>query len=48
VNKAEKHLSLLAAIDFTYKDVSALLDKLTEMRKNRPSEGGSPTPEPPP
>ncbi len=48
VNKAEKHLSLLAAMDFTYKDVSALLDKLTELRKNKPSEGENPNPEAPP
>jgi tetratricopeptide (TPR) repeat protein len=34
VDVAEKHLSVLAARDFAYKDVAALLDKLTEMRKN--------------
>jgi tetratricopeptide (TPR) repeat protein len=34
---AEKHLSALAALDFTYKDAAALLDKLTELRKNQVS-----------
>lgn len=34
---AEKHLNLLAAIDFTYKDIASLLDKLTELRKNQSS-----------
>jgi len=45
---AEKHLTLLAAIDFTYKDVSALLDKLTELRKNQASQDQKADPEPPP
>lgn len=31
---ADKHLSALAGLDFTYKDVSALLDKIAELRKN--------------
>jgi tetratricopeptide (TPR) repeat protein len=35
---AEKHLSVLAGLDFTYKDVPALLDKLASLRKNVPSE----------
>lgn len=32
--KAEKHLNALAGVDFNYKDLAALLDKLTEMRNN--------------
>lgn len=32
---AEKFLSTLGAMDFTYKDVAALLDKLTQLRKNQ-------------
>jgi len=35
---AEKHLTALAALDFTYKDVSQLLDKLTKLRENKVSE----------
>ncbi len=31
---AEKHLTNLAELDFAYKDVSALLDKIAELRKN--------------
>ncbi len=31
---AEKHLTTLAALDFTYKDVSTLLDKLARLREN--------------
>ena len=31
---AEKHLNALASLDFTYKDVSKLLDKLTKLREN--------------
>jgi tetratricopeptide (TPR) repeat protein len=31
---AHKHLTTLAALDFTYKDVSALLDKITRLREN--------------
>ena len=34
LDRADKHLSALAALDFTYKDVSALLDKVAELRKN--------------
>ena len=42
---AEKHLSILAGLDFTYKDVPALLDKLAKKRKNEesePSNGSNP------
>ena len=31
---AEEHLTRLAELDFAYKDVSALLDKIAELRKN--------------
>jgi tetratricopeptide (TPR) repeat protein len=45
---AERHLATLAGMDFSYRDVSALLDKIGEIRKNRPesqSEGdGGPAP----
>ncbi|MGA2035250.1 MAG: hypothetical protein ABSG68_23635, partial [Thermoguttaceae bacterium] len=42
---AEKYLSILAALDFTYRDVSALLDKLGSMGDN---SGGSGENQPPP
>ena len=32
---AEKQLSILAGMDFSYKDVAALLDKVAEVRKNQ-------------
>ena len=38
LEKAEKHLSVLAGLDFTYKDVPTLLDKLAKLRKNGPSD----------
>ena len=34
LDAAEKHLSALAALDFTYKDVSKLLDKIARLREN--------------
>ncbi len=34
VDAAEARLTELAGLDFTYKDVSALLDKIAELRKN--------------
>jgi len=34
VEIAEKHLSALAGLDFTFKDVPALLDKLAKLREN--------------
>ena len=39
---AEKHLSALAALDFTYKDVAKLLDKVAKLRENL--ESGKPKP----
>lgn len=36
---AERHLTALAGMDFNYRDVSALLDKIAEMRENVGSEG---------
>lgn len=44
---AEKSLSVLAATDFTYKDVPALLDKLAELRKNQMSPVEKPIPDAP-
>ena len=38
---AGKHLKALASLDFTYKDVSALLDKLAKLRDNPGSGGGN-------
>ncbi|MEN6452378.1 MAG: hypothetical protein ABFC96_17960 [Thermoguttaceae bacterium] len=35
LDAAQKHLTALAAQDFTYKDVSKLLDKLTKLRENQ-------------
>jgi tetratricopeptide (TPR) repeat protein len=46
LEKADKHLKVLAGLDFTYKDVPALLDKLAKKRKNGPSESGDSPPEP--
>ena len=37
---AEKHLTTLASLDFTYKDVSKLLDKLAKLREN-PESGAT-------
>ncbi|MBN1393750.1 MAG: tetratricopeptide repeat protein [Pirellulales bacterium] len=37
---AEKHLTALASLDFTYKDVSKLLDKLAKLRENPESAHG--------
>ena len=34
LDKAEKHLNSLAGLDFGYKDLGALLDKLAELRQN--------------
>jgi tetratricopeptide (TPR) repeat protein len=34
LNVAEKHLTVLAGMDFTYKDVSTLLDKIAQLREN--------------
>jgi tetratricopeptide (TPR) repeat protein len=36
LDAAEKHLSALAALDFTYKDVAQLLDKIAKLRENPP------------
>jgi tetratricopeptide (TPR) repeat protein len=35
IDVAEKQLSILAAMDFSYKDIAALLDKVAEARKNQ-------------
>jgi tetratricopeptide (TPR) repeat protein len=47
VEVASKHLTVLASLDFTYKDVSALLDKIAKLRDNAESDangggGGGP------
>jgi len=39
LDTAERHLTALAGMDFNYRDVSALLDKIAEMRENVASEG---------
>jgi len=36
----EKHLTTLAGLDFSYRDVSSLLDKIGEMRENAAAGGG--------
>jgi hypothetical protein len=38
IDTAERHLTVLATFDFTYKDVSALLDKISKLRENPESE----------
>jgi hypothetical protein len=46
IDVAEKHLAALAALDFTYKDVSTLLDKVAKLRENPESAaapGGDPS-----
>ena len=35
IDTAEKQLSILAGMDFSYKDVAGLLDKVAEIRKNQ-------------
>ena len=40
LDAAEKHLTTLAGLDFTYKDVSALLDKIANLRENPESVSG--------
>jgi tetratricopeptide (TPR) repeat protein len=40
LDTAEKHLTVLANLDFAYKDVSALLDKIAKLRDNPDAEGG--------
>jgi tetratricopeptide (TPR) repeat protein len=46
VEPAEKHLSALAALDFTYKDVSKLLDKVAKLRENPPKPPEKPPEKP--
>jgi tetratricopeptide (TPR) repeat protein len=40
VDTGERHLSTLAGLDFGYKDVAALLDKIAEIRKNPDPDSG--------
>jgi tetratricopeptide (TPR) repeat protein len=42
LDAAEKHLGALAALDFTYKDVSKLLDKVAKLRQNPDSDKPKP------
>lgn len=47
LDAGEKHLTTLAGLDFTFRDVSKLLDKIAKLRENPESGGGSPqAPEP--
>ena len=43
---AEKHLTTLAGLDFTYKDISALLDKVAKLRENPGSDEHKATDQP--
>ncbi len=45
LDAAEKHLSALAGLDFSYRDVSTLLDKIAAAREAAVSGQGPPTPE---
>jgi tetratricopeptide (TPR) repeat protein len=47
LEKAEKHLNALASLDFSYKDVAALLDKVRHLRENPDSRDEGENPEPP-
>jgi tetratricopeptide (TPR) repeat protein len=38
LDAAEKHMTTLAGLDFSYKDVSALLDKIARLRENPDSD----------
>jgi len=38
LDDGQRHLTTLAALDFHYKDVSALLDKIARMRENKGEE----------
>ena len=40
IDAAEKHLSTLAGLDFTYRDVSTVLDKIAKLREN-PGSGAA-------
>ena len=43
LENADKHLKVLAGLEFTYKDVPALLDKLAKKRNNgHPDSGDAP------
>jgi tetratricopeptide (TPR) repeat protein len=41
VDTAEKHLTALAGVDFAYKDVSSLLDKISQLREDEGESKGS-------
>ncbi len=44
IDTAEKHLSTLAGLDFTYRDISTLLDKIAKLREN-PESGAAGSPQ---
>ncbi len=44
VETADRYLSTLAGLDFSYKDVSALLDKIARLRKNTGESKASESP----
>ena len=46
LENADKHLKVLAGLEFTYKDVPALLDKLAKKRKNGSLDSGDAPQEP--
>ena len=46
LDPAEKHLSTLAGLDFNYKDVSKLLDKIAKLRENPPESPKPPEEDP--
>jgi tetratricopeptide (TPR) repeat protein len=47
LDTAERHLTALAALDFTYRDVAALLDKVTQLRENPSSPPSADSPSSP-
>ena len=46
LDPAEKHLTTLAGLDFNYKDVSKLLDKIAKLRENPPEPPKPPEKDP--
>jgi tetratricopeptide (TPR) repeat protein len=48
LDTARKYLTTLAALDFNYKDVSKLLDKIAKLRENRESDKPKEDPQAPP
>jgi tetratricopeptide (TPR) repeat protein len=46
LDPAEKHLATLAGLDFNYKDISKLLDKIAKLRENPPESPKPPEKDP--